>query len=452
MVGKKISEFDTVNDLDYLTHFVPFEDFTNELNFKVDRLDINPGIKINKTGILTAAQALGTNSLALGLNSISNATNSLQLGSGTNNTSNSLQFLTNNFVNQFTIQAKVTFGIPIDSSVTGAVQVNSSTNSLVLKTDTNWINLVSEGYISVEPSIDTTLRPTGSTSNCIAIGPGAASNGPNSTAIGFNCQSSGTRSLAIGYLNSSSGNYSIALGQPDTLTFSPTQASGENAIAIGNFNNASGTNAISFGNTLVNSGQDNIVIGMLTNAIGTRNIILNSSGVGNSSNNSSADSICIGPNSRTEQINCVCIGDSAGSSSAGIDTLGAVNIGDTSVSFTGGVGLGYGARGTSGGVGLSFQSNASGTNSVSIGYNALTSGANAINFSSGGGSSSNTIVSNGSIVWGVTSQALIKTQTNSAVPTLTNPTDGTLSMFTGASGFLYVRTNGVWKKTISFVP
>lgn len=454
MVAKKISEF-TEN---YGDSYFLFEDENNEVNFKVSRINSNPAIKLDTNGGLTPASAIGLNSLAIGFNSVSTSNDSVQIGSGNNTVANSIQFLGNNFVNQYTLKSKTVTSNPIFLTQEGSVSVNTTSNTFWVSDGNSWYIVGKNPYINITPSATNNSLPSGSNILSISIGGKSEAISDNSIAIGVDTDTGGDYAIATGFKSKATGIKSIAIGQPQITTLAETLASGLNTISIGNHVQTTGVEAIGIGSRLTSTNNESIAIGNLAFASGLRNICIGSSN--NGSTLSPSDIICLGNLARSNQESGMSLGGSK-TVNYGTSTIsvGATSVGAESTCSGGNVAIGYASRSTGSlsvapgnvAIGYAAASNAT-SNSIAIGYNSLTSTNNCISFGSNTGFNTNGVSSFGTDVWNPVTQVLVKTQVNSLTPTLVTPNDGTISQFSGANGFLYVRVGGVWKQTAPFVP
>ena len=321
------------------------------------------------------------------------------------------------------------------------------------------------------PSVAIGLNVITGGDNAVGIGSGASANGDFSVSIGTGT-SPGENGIAIGRASDAGTLDSISIGNNSDV------GTNNRGIAIGRSAIVNGLNAIAIGYTAEAPGSDDadaIAIGTNCRAVAPRVVAIGKdiihggisrdsvfigTGAGTGTASEQAEfSVAIGYKADAREESCIAIGRGATTSGVFPKSI-AIGVDSACVGDTGGICIGYGAA-NSGALGV--------TNSVSIGTNSFTNGANAVAIGNGASAVGADCIAIGDGASSTLGAAQIGTGTNNTASTLqflTNPiansagtqctaaaaapsgtpADGTFYLDTSSgNGTLHIYSNGGWR-------
>ena len=120
---------------------------TNECVVIGARADVSPTTLTNGAVVIgvDAAAANGVGQIAIGNTAVTGAASAIQLGTGTNNTASTVQYLTQPIANNFGIQAKTVAVTPTDAANDGTIQVDNVADALYFRSGGAWIEAGGSG-------------------------------------------------------------------------------------------------------------------------------------------------------------------------------------------------------------------------------------------------------------------------------------------------------------------
>ena len=140
---------------------------TDNSSFSIDesvaigaRASVNPTSAITPGAVVIgvdAAAANGVGQVAIGDTAVTGAANAVQLSTGTNNTANTIQYLTQPIANNFGIQAKTVAVTPTDAATDGTIQVDNVADALYFRSGGAWIEAVSGSGAGITEYADVRL-------------------------------------------------------------------------------------------------------------------------------------------------------------------------------------------------------------------------------------------------------------------------------------------------------
>jgi len=170
---------------------------------------------------------------------------------------------------------------------------------------------------------------SGTGSNSVEVGTGAAAVGDFSVAVGVNADASTNSSLAVGYDAQAQGSEAVAIGASSRANVDFAQAigkdadaSGIGAIAVGHTSEASGADSAAFGHNARALAADAIAVGADALASGA-----SSTAVGSDSQAGASDSIALGAGAIVDPAHAgsLAIGKNAASTGSGQLAIGATD-------------------------------------------------------------------------------------------------------------------------------
>ncbi|WP_425480310.1 YadA-like family protein [Dyella tabacisoli] len=241
---------------------------------------------------------------------------------------------------------------------------------------------------------------TASGNSSVAVGDAATASTDDAVAIGHNATANGGKSVSIGSGNTATGDGAVAIGDPNT-------AIGTGAVAMGANNTANGQGAVALGNTSVATGQGSVALGNASQAKAAGALAFGDSAVA-----SNAGDVALGSGSVTAAVHtgnyAIAGGTAAATAATSVVSIGAagaerqlqnVASGVLSATSTDGVNgsqlfatntaltnLGNTVNNINNGAGIKYfhanstlaDSSATGSNSVAVGPQAVSSGANSV--------------------------------------------------------------------------
>jgi trimeric autotransporter adhesin len=304
VTNKLINSLDLANQQFTEQEFIPVEDFSLNTTGKISRLNCLPFVSFNQSGVfgVNPPVSSGQNSVAIGLNfAVASENNSFQIGSGTNSKANSLQFLTNNFVDNNTINFKTISSLPTDPAPDGSIEINPITTQIYGRLGGQWRQLANkEVFIKYNPNIYSS-NPAGYTLGHVAIGGD----------ISLNNFDNGVKHLGLGsnletVNNNSDGDYSSLIGS--NCLGIPSN----NSFAIGQNLDISNSSVyqLSVGpnNSLLPSGANMVTLGHDTSR-GNGGTLSTTIGKSSHTTTTISRQMCIGHNTQADSTFSILIGE-----------------------------------------------------------------------------------------------------------------------------------------------
>lgn len=350
----------------------------------------------NAIAIGRAADAGGIRAIALGFGAAAGADDAIQLGQGTNNSTSTLDFLTNRLANAEGLYTSFT-------------------------APTNYTPADTDNITSHLTAIDTALGATGETyfvDNYDGAAPTAT--GTDALAIGEGASAAGTNAISIGINVTAAGSGNVVIGA------NADGSTGLSAVAVGNGAQATGTQSVALGDADATGGQS-IAIGVFSEATEASAIA-----IGNNADSLADSAIAIGPGTTVNLVGAtssVAIGDAANCSNANAIAIGFSAEGDADDSIA-----------------IGTNADTTGADSIALGNLAVTTAAGAIQLAGGTNSTANTIQFANQRIVG-SDGILARTFSLTGEPSWTPAQEGNLAVNTnGPNERFYYYANGAWQE------
>lgn len=124
------------------------------------RADITPTTTLTNGAVVIGADASaadGGGQIAIGDTAVTSAANAIQLGTGTNSTASTVQYLTQPIANNFGIQAKTVAATPTDAATDGTIQVDNVADALYFRSGGAWVEAISSSGAGITEYADVRL-------------------------------------------------------------------------------------------------------------------------------------------------------------------------------------------------------------------------------------------------------------------------------------------------------
>ena len=275
------------------------------------------GIAIGHDAEVQGASSL-SGAVAIGDTAIASASDAIQLGTGTNSTIETLQYLTNTLANSDGIQAPTSAGAPTSTPADGSLSVDTSNDALYMRSGGAWVPAAGNGFDGEDyfkHNYNGTVA-TASGTDSLAIGEAAFCPAVAGVCIGRSSGADGASSSAVAIGDGSDINtaqFAVAVGHDASVN-------SNNGVAIGNTatTNAGTGAAVAIGFNALCAGSGDIAIGSATDAAGGSSLA-----VGFIAQATVADSTAIGANTNATATDATALGHDADATAASAIQLGA---------------------------------------------------------------------------------------------------------------------------------